>query len=81
MASRERIVAREALCSPRGVAVRMRLNKPAKIAEEARQRNARPFPLKSLMPGNTDSVARYPGMRKTRIRARGDRISCRDEGE
>jgi hypothetical protein len=81
MARRERIVAREALCNPRGVTVRMRLNKPASIAEEARQRNMRPFPLRSLLPGNTVSVARYPGMRKTRIRARGDRISCRDGGE
>jgi hypothetical protein len=81
MARRERIVAKDALCSPRGVAVRMKLNSPASRAEEARQKNARRCPLRSLLLGNSDSVARYPGMRNTIIRARNDRAPCWDGGE
>lgn len=77
----ESIVASDALSSPLGVALRMRLNDPAKMAEKARQINALLAALRSLFPGNIYSVARYPGMSRTRMSAIGERISCRDAGE
>jgi hypothetical protein len=77
----ERIVARDALSSPLGVALRMKLNDPAKMTEMARQINARLDARRSLFPGNMYRVARYPGISRTRISAIGERISCRDAGE
>jgi hypothetical protein len=81
MARRERMVAKDALFSPLGVAVKMRLNSPANKTEAARQKNTRLCRVMSLLPGNAESTARYPGMRNTRIRARSDRVPCRDEDE
>ena len=81
MARRERIVARDALCSPRGVAVRKKLNSPARKIEEARLRNARLCRERSLLPGKSESTARYPGIKSTRMRAGSDRVLCRDGGD
>jgi hypothetical protein len=77
----ESIVARDALSSPLGVALRMKLNDPAKMAEKARQINALLAELRWFLPGKAYSVARYPGMSRTRMSAIGERISCRDAGE
>ncbi len=81
MDRKERIVVKDATCSPRGVASKMKLNSPASIAEKARQRNMRLCPHRSLFPGNSDSVARYPGMRSTKIRAGSERMPCKDGGD
>ena len=74
-------MAKDALCSPLGVAFRIKLKSPANKTEAARQRNARLCRERSLLPGKIDNVARYPGMRNTKMRARSDRVPCEDWGE
>jgi hypothetical protein len=58
MASKERIVASDAGCNPLGVSQRTRLTRPARIAEDPRQRKMRLYKSISLKAGNRKRTVR-----------------------
>lgn len=74
-------MANDAISSPRGVAVRSRLKSPVRIIEKARQRAPRLCIVRSLLPGNAQTVTRCPGMAITRIRATREKAPCQDDGD
>ena len=52
-----------------------------RIIEKARQRAPRLCIVRSLLPGNAQTVTRCPGMAITRIRATREKAPCQDDGD